>query len=94
MGYRVADNLESVHTVNALNMALAGHRKPIAGLIHHSDRGTQYCSSEYVKVLQDYQIQISMCEKGDPLENAIAERVNGIIKTLILPFSRPLGMVS
>lgn len=81
MGYQVADNLESVHTVNALKMALAGSCKPIAGLIHHSDRGTQYCSSEYVKVLQDYKIQISMCEKGDPLENAIAERVNGIIKT-------------
>jgi putative transposase len=81
VGYQVAENLEAINSVNALKMALAGLRKPIAGLIHHSDRGSQYCSSEYVKLLQDYQIQISMCEKGDPLENAIAERVNGIIKT-------------
>jgi transposase InsO family protein len=81
LGYQVAENLEAMHSIKALKMALAGIRKPILGLIHHSDRGSQYCSSEYVKVLQDYQIQISMCEKGDPLENAIAERVNGIIKT-------------
>jgi len=81
VGYQVAENLEAINSVKALKMALAGVRKPIVGLIHHSDRGSQYCSSEYVKLLQDYQIQISMCEKGDPLENAIAERVNGIIKT-------------
>jgi len=80
MGYQVATNLEAIHSIKALKMALAGIRKPIVGLIHHSDRGSQYCSSEYVKLLQDYQIQISMCEKGDPLENAIAERLNGIIK--------------
>ena len=49
-------------------------------LIHHSDRGVQYCSHDYVKLLQDYDIKISMTENGDPLENAIAERVNGIIK--------------
>jgi putative transposase len=49
-------------------------------LIHHSDRGIQYCSHGYVKLLQDYEIKISMTENGDPLENAIAERVNGIIK--------------
>ncbi|MBK9631134.1 MAG: transposase family protein [Saprospiraceae bacterium] len=49
-------------------------------LTHHSDRGIQYCSHNYVKLLQDNNIQISMTENGDPLENAIAERVNGIIK--------------
>ena len=49
-------------------------------LIHHSDRGSQYCCAEYVKMLQHYQIEISMTEKGDPYENAIAERVNGILK--------------
>ena len=47
-------------------------------LIHHSDRGVQYCSYEYVKLLQGKNIKISMTENGDPLENAIAERVNGI----------------
>jgi putative transposase len=47
---------------------------------HHSDRGIQYCSTKYVKLLQDYDIKISMTENGDPLENALAERVNGILK--------------
>jgi putative transposase len=49
-------------------------------LIHHSDRGIQYCCSEYVSLLKQNAIQISMTENGDPLENPIAERVNGIIK--------------
>ena len=49
-------------------------------LIHHSDRGIQYCSHAYVKLLQDKGIKISMTENGDPLENAVAERINGIIK--------------
>ena len=62
-------------------MALAG-LMPDAEyqLIHHSDRGVQYCHHKYVKLLQDNEIKISMTENGDPLENAIAERVNGIIK--------------
>jgi transposase InsO family protein len=81
MGYHVADNLETVHSVKALQMALTGApRKSLAGLIHHSDRGVQYCSNAYVNLLQDYDIQISMTNHGDPLENAIAERINGIIK--------------
>ena len=59
--------------------ALGGAARPLQ-LIHHSDRGIQYCSSKYVNLLQDYRISISMTEDGDPLENAIAERVNGILK--------------
>ena len=50
------------------------------GLIHHSDRGIQYCSTAYIKELEKHHILISMTENGDPLENAIAERVNGILK--------------
>nr|WP_242689300.1 integrase core domain-containing protein [Pedobacter sp. SYSU D00535] len=57
-------------------------------LIHHSDRGVQYCSEQYVKLLQDYQIQISMTENGDPKENAIAERINGILKQEYLNYYR------
>ena len=81
VGYHVAETLESVETIKALKMAL----KTIPGnlsrsLTHHSDRGIQYCSAAYVKLLQDKGIQISMTENGDPLENAIAERINGIIK--------------
>ena len=60
-------------------MALRG-RKYKEGLIHHSDRGLQYCCADYTHYLSLHQIQISMTEKGDPYENAIAERVNGILK--------------
>ncbi len=56
----------------------------VTKLIHHSDRGVQYCSNDYVKILQKNNIKISMTENGDPLENAIAERVNGILKDELL----------
>ena len=50
-------------------------------LIHHSDRGCQYCSQMYVTILKSRGTQISMTQSGDPLENAVAERANGILKT-------------
>ena len=56
----------------------------VTKLIHHSDRGVQYCSNDYVKILKKNKIKISMTENGDPLENAIAERVNGILKDELL----------
>lgn len=82
VGHQIAETLEAVESVQALKMALSAFEGAESHfqLIHHSDRGIQYCSKEYVKLLQDCQIQISMTENGDPLENAIAERVNGIIK--------------
>ena len=81
MGYGVAPTLQAVHCKAALQMALEHiDLKTGQSLIHHSDRGIQYCSVEYVTQLDTFQIQISMTENGDPLENAIAERVNGIIK--------------
>ncbi len=81
VGYHLAQNLESVETAKALQMALEHlPDKPTQPLIHHSDRGVQYCGESYVKLLQDKGIQISMTENGDPLENAMAERVNGILK--------------
>lgn len=79
VGYHVGKTLETIESLTALKMALNSLDGAVK-LIHHSDRGVQYCSHEYVKQLQDYGIQISMTENGDPLENAIAERVNGIIK--------------
>jgi transposase InsO family protein len=81
MGYQAAETLEAVNCKAALLMALA-HIDKRQGkyLIHHSDRGIQYCSKEYIEVLESYHIQISMTENGDPLENLIAERVNGILK--------------
>lgn len=80
MGYHLASDLLAVNSCKALEMAIWAAGQPLDGLIHHSDRGVQYCSAEYVNLLQDKQIRISMTEKGDPLENAVAERINGIIK--------------
>lgn len=81
VGYHVAQTLEAIESIKALKMALSTLNPNLKyQLIHHSDRGIQYCSKDYVKLLQDYQLQISMTENGDPLENAIAERINGIIK--------------
>lgn len=83
VGYHVARTLESVETIKALKMALLGlvvEPDSHFQLVHHSDRGAQYCSKGYVKLLQDNKIKISMTESGDPLENAVAERVNGIMK--------------
>jgi putative transposase len=80
MGYSVADNLEAMHTIKALQMALANLKEVPECLTHHSDRGIQYCSYNYVNLLKQNNIQISMTENGDPLENPIAERMNGILK--------------
>lgn len=80
IGFKVADSLEAKHAVEALRMAISGLQSAADQLIHHSDRGVQYCCNEYVKILNKSSIQISMTENGDPLENAIAERVNGILK--------------
>ncbi len=83
VGHHVADNLETVESIKALQLAL----KDIdvdhclkQRLIHHSDRGAQYCSGNYVNILKSYNIEISMTQSGDPLDNAIAERANGILK--------------
>ncbi len=80
VGYYVAKTLETVESIQALKMALDDLKTEPTNLIHHSDRGIQYCSNSYVKLLQDYNIKISMTENGNPLENAVAERINGIIK--------------
>lgn len=81
VGYQVAETTEAIESIQALKMGLSAlGAEPHSQLTHHSDRGIQYCSYAYVKLLQDYNIKISMTENGDPLENAVAERINGIIK--------------
>ena len=79
VGWFLSESLSMEGPLNALRMALEelpeGHQ-----LIHHSDRGVQYCSNAYVELLQKNGIQVSMTENGDPRENAVAERVNGILK--------------
>lgn len=80
MGFCFRADLSAQGCIDALEMALRGRHYPGSALIHHSDRGTQYCCSAYVGVLVNHAIGISMTQNGDPRENAVAERVNGIIK--------------
>jgi transposase InsO family protein len=80
IGWSLGDTLEAKHSIVALRMALKQLPKHIRDVYHHSDRGIQYCCQDYVKILNQHNFQISMTENGDPLENPIAERVNGILK--------------
>jgi len=80
IGWALGDTLEACHSVMALNMAIEQIPRGIKKVFHHSDRGVQYCSNEYVKILNKRKFRISMTESGDPRDNAIAERVNGILK--------------
>lgn len=79
MGWDLSNSLEAVGSIRALTMALSYLSKEDE-LIHHSDRGVQYCSNDYVSILISNNVKISMAEQGNPYENAVAERVNGILK--------------
>jgi putative transposase len=79
VGYDISDSLELTGCLRALQKALRQAR-PATGLVHHSDRGIQYCSNQYVTELKKREIRISMTEENHCYENAIAERVNGILK--------------
>lgn len=82
VGYYLSHTLEADGGITALKMALSDISwQKRAGIIHHSDRGVQYCSHNYVKLLHTNKMLISMTQNGDPYENAIAERVNGILKS-------------
>lgn len=83
VGFHVSENLTAEGPILALKMAVEGRRNK-EGLIHHSDRGSQYCCHEYIKILRENNIDISMTQSGDPRDNAIAERVNGILKMELL----------
>lgn len=86
MGYDVSNSLNTQGAANALEMALNNRyyledkESSLISLIHHSDRGIQYCSYKYQDILTKYDIQCSMTEKYDPYQNAVAERINGILK--------------
>jgi putative transposase len=83
VGFYLSKNLSASGCVKALEMALENNPNR-EKLIHHSDRGVQYCSAEYSGLLELEGISISMTQSGDPLENALAERVNGILKDELL----------
>jgi len=80
MGYCIADNMEANTMRQALDMAITNRLYPGQPLIHHSDRGIQYCSNEYVSTANNHNISMSMTEQSDPYENALAERMNRTIK--------------
>src|SRR5689334_13877395 len=79
VGYDISDSLELNGCLRALKLATQTACN-LGQLIHHSDRGIQYCSAQYTDLLREKEIRISMAEKGDCYENALAERVNGILK--------------
>lgn len=79
VGYDISDSLELKGCLRALQKAIY-QAKDTKGVIHHSDRGIQYCSNQYTEVLKRKKIEISMTEENHCYENALAERVNGILK--------------
>ena len=85
VGWELADTLRAAITMKALGQAIgqAGGAH-LENLIHHSDRGVQYCCDDYVAMLRKHGIRISMTEDYNPTDNAVAERTNGIIKTEIV----------
>ena len=85
LGWYVAPTLEAAYSIKALEMATKTLPEGFDGtLIHHSDRGTQYASAGYIKVLNANRIVPSMTEDGNPKDNAMAERVNNTVKNELL----------
>ena len=80
MGFNVADNMNTESSLVALKNAVKQRKDKSLSLIHHSDRGLQYCANEYQKLLNKSDIKCSMTQNSDPYENAVAERINGILK--------------
>ena len=83
VGFYLSETLSADGCIKALQIALKNNPQ-LGRLIHHSDRGSQYCCADYVSILDKHFVKISMTQSGDPLENAIAERVNGILKDELL----------
>ena len=80
MGYKLSKDLKAESTLKALQMALSRRVYQDRTIVHHSDRGLQYCSRIYINELLKNKCQISMTQDGSPYENAVAERINGILK--------------
>src|SRR5205814_2261347 len=80
MGYAIADTMDTEAMIKALEMGLKNRKYPQNKLIHHSDRGLQYCSKEYVNLASKHEVKLSMTEQSDPYENALAERMNRTLK--------------
>ena len=93
MGYDLSESLNTEGALRALKMAQASRVYKKEPLIHHSDRGIQYCSDSYQEKLARYGMRTSMTENYDPYANAVAERINGILKQefLLEEINLPLG---
>ena len=95
IGYVLSPTLEAKYTIEALQQAIshAGGGN-LCGTIHHSDRGVQYCCDEYITLLKEHHIRVSMTEDSNPTDNGMAERVNGIIKNEFLePLPTPKNLL-
>ena len=80
VGYDLSESLNVQGSLRALKIAIANRRYPLEVLIHHSDKGVQYCCDHYQRLLAKHRVKCSMTQGYDPYSNAVAERVNGIIK--------------
>lgn len=80
MGYKLDMNMRATLVKEALEMALKNRMYSHSGIIHHSDRGIQYCAPEFTEFAQKNGLKLSTTQQYDPYENAVAERVNGILK--------------
>ena len=80
MGYKLDDNMKVSMVKDALTMALNNTEHTRSSIIHHSDRGIQYCCPDYSEFAVSKEMILSTTEKYDPYENAVAERINGILK--------------
>lgn len=83
VGFYVSDDMRVTSAIVALQKVI-DQKPPDAIVIHHSDRGLQYCSNDYVALLRAQHARISMTQNGDSYENAMAERVNGILKSELI----------
>ncbi len=95
VGFNVADNMNTESSLVALKNAMKRRKDKHLPLIHHSDRGLQYCANEYQKALDKGEIGCSMTQNSDPYENAVAERINGILKQefMVDKFNKELSVM-
>ena len=80
MGFKLANHMKTSLCIDALKMAIKNRKYPNEKLIHHSDRGFQYCNTRYTEFAESNGIIMSMTEQYDPYENAVAERINRTLK--------------
>ena len=94
MGYDVSNSLDVSGSLRALKMAIKKRKYKNNVVTHHSDRGLQYCSNEYQNLLKRSKLNCSMTESYDPYANAVAERVNGILKGEFIGYKNKCSLVT